>query len=344
MWAVALNGAREPELVQRPVPTPGRGEVLVRPHCCGICGSDLHARENPLYRTGVVLGHEFTGEVVEVGAGVSGWAPGELVVVNPNGHVCGHCSACRAGRVNLCMVATVENPAGVARDGGMGQFVALHTDYLRRLPEGTDTRRAAWTEPLAVAVRAVRTSRVSIGDRVAVIGGGPIGQLVLQVLRRAGMGHVSLVEPSPFRRRTGEALGADLALTPEEARSGLTAGGFPPVDHVFECSGHPTAVQLAVDLVAGGGSVRLVGMSPTPVAFDPVTALTKEVAILTGFIYVGEFAQAIDLLTSGAVDVDRLTTSVVELDQHGDAFAALRQPESSMKVLIDTRAPVTTSR
>ena len=158
-----------------------------------------------------------------------GWKAGQLVTVNRNGNVCHRCAACRSGRANLCTVATLERPAGVARDGGMAELVALHTSYLQPLPDGLDTRHAAWTEPLAVAVRAVRTSPAKVGDRVAVIGGGPVGQLVLQVLRRAGMGQVAMVEPSTFRRQTATRLGADQALAPDEVRKALAGGELAPL-------------------------------------------------------------------------------------------------------------------
>ncbi len=335
MKAVMLTSRRRHELVDVPEPEPGEGEVLVRPEYCGICGSDLHAPEiEDLFRSGVVSGHEFAGEIVAVGSGVRDWSPGQRVTANPNGHVCHQCRYCREGRYNLCRTGTWENPLGVARDGGMADYVALHTSYLHALPDTVSTRQAAWTEPLAVALRAVRTSPVRIGDSVAVIGGGPVGQLVLQVLRAAGAGAVTLVEPSPYRRDIAARLGADGTLTPAELSDRLAAGEFGEVDHVMECSGHVTAVQTALDMVAAGGSIRLVGMATTPPSFDAVQAITKEVRILGGFIYVDEFRQAIDLLAANAVDVDLLTSAVLPLDGFADAFAALREPEQSMKVLL----------
>lgn len=337
MQAVMLTSARRHELVDVPEPEPGPDEVLLRPEFCGICGSDLHGPElEDLFRSGVVSGHEFAGEVVALGAQVRGWSVGQRVTVNPNGHVCGRCRYCREGRYNLCRIATWERPAGVARDGGMAELVALHTAYLHPLPDNLDTRRAAWTEPLAVAVRAVRTSPLRLGDSAVVIGGGPVGQLVLQVLRRAGAGHVLMVEPSSFRREMALELGADDALTPDELAARMADGDQPEADLVMECSGFVGAVQTGLHLVAAGGTIRLVGMSPRPPSFDSVQAIAKEVRILGGFIYVDEFPRAIDLLARGAVDVDTLTTAVVPLADFADAFAALREPETTMKVLIST--------
>ena len=166
------------------------------------------------------------------------------------------------------------------------------------------------------------------------MGGGSVGQLVQQVARRAGVAHVTMVEPSPFRRSIAAQLGADEAVTPFDAREQADAQQLEPFDHVFECSGHADALQLSIDLLAAGGSVRLVGMAPRPVSFDSVSAITKEISILTGFIYNAEFAAAIPLLASGAIDVDPLTTTVVDLDHYAEAFEALHEPEHTLKALI----------
>ncbi|MDV6012582.1 alcohol dehydrogenase catalytic domain-containing protein [Haloechinothrix sp. LS1_15] len=336
MKAVVLSTERRHELVEVAVPEPEPDEVLVRSHYCGICGSDLHAPEIELFRSEVISGHEFAGEIVATGSAVRDWSVGQRVTANPNGNVCHRCRYCREGRYNLCAVGTAENPLGVARHGGMAEYVALHTSYLHALPDTVDTRRGAWAEPVAVAVRAVRTSPLRIGDTTAVIGGGPVGQLVVQVLRRAGASRIMLIEPSPFRRNMASRLGADETLAPEEASERLGAGELLEVDLVMECSGHGSAVQMGLDLVAAGGSIRLVGMSPKPPSFDAVQAITKEVRILGGFIYVEEFGQAIDLLAREAIDVDTLTTAITPLESFAEAFAALREPESTMKVLVET--------
>jgi threonine dehydrogenase-like Zn-dependent dehydrogenase len=336
MKAVRLNDERQTELIVRDDPVAGPGEVLIRSHYCGICGTDLHAAEIAVFQTGVIIGHEFSGEIVALGDGVTDWSVGERIVVNPNGMICGECKYCRSGRYNLCSVATVQNPAGVARDGGMAELVALAPQYLHAIPDSLDTKTAAWTEPLAVAVRAVRTSPIRVGDSVAVIGGGPIGQLVLQVVRRAGAGLVTLVEPSPFRRELALRVGADEVITPEELGRRVNDGEWEEVDLVMECSGHPTAVQTAVDMAAAGGTIRLIGMAPSPPSFDSQALLFKELSILGGFIYVEEFPIALDLLAKRAIDTETLTTMVTGMDNFAAAFTALKNPESTMKVLIAT--------
>jgi threonine dehydrogenase-like Zn-dependent dehydrogenase len=196
MKAVRLTPDKQHAIVDGPAPVPTDSEVLVRPEYNGICGTDLHAADISLFRPGVIVGHEFSGEIVAIGGNVKGWAVGQKVVVNPNGHVCGECASCRAGRFNQCPVATQERPAGVVRHGGMAELVALHPAYLNAIPNGLDTRRAAWTEPLAVALRTVRTSPIRVGDTAVVIGGGPIGQLVIQLLARSGAGRITLIQSS----------------------------------------------------------------------------------------------------------------------------------------------------
>jgi 2-desacetyl-2-hydroxyethyl bacteriochlorophyllide A dehydrogenase len=332
MKAVVLTESRRLELQEVKVPEPGPGEVLLKPEYCGICGTDLHAAEIEMFNPPVVLGHEFSARVVQPGVGVQRWKAGDRVAINPNQNSCGTCQYCRAGRYNLCEVAIMQNSLGVRRNGGMAEFVAVNQVHLHRLPEGVGTLAGAWVEPLAVAVRAVRNSGLRLADRVAIIGGGPIGLLALQLAIRGGASHVTLVEPSSFRQGLATRLGADLVLSPEQLSA--APADVPPVALVIECSGHPSALETALRLVAPGGAIRLVGASPKPLFFTAMTALTKEVTITANFIYVDEFPQAISLLERGLVDVESLTSSVVPLDDFESAFAAVRRPDRTVKALI----------
>ncbi|MFE5563386.1 zinc-binding dehydrogenase [Amycolatopsis japonica] len=336
MKAVALNEERKIELQNHPVPEPGPGKVLLRSHFCGICGTDLHAPDLDIFRPPVIMGHEFSAEVAAVGADVTGWSVGMRVVVNPNGNVCRTCSQCHAGRYNLCRTATLVEGLGVCRDGGMAEYVVVPAVHLHALPDSVDSLRGAWTEPLAVAVRAVGHSGIRLGDDVAVIGGGPIGLLVTQLARRAGARRIVLIEPSKARRSVAARLGADVTYDPAEHTAAVADGEFELVDRVFECSGHPSALQAAVDMINPGGSVQIVAISPRPLTFDAMSAIAKEVQFSARFIYVGEFEQAIDLLDRDQVDVVALTTTVVELDEYDSAFAALSSPDTTIKALIRT--------
>jgi threonine dehydrogenase-like Zn-dependent dehydrogenase len=334
--AVVLSPDRKLALEDRPVREPGRGEVLIASEYCGICGTDLHAADLDIFAPPVTIGHEFSGVVAALGHGVTGWHVGDRVAVNPNGNICGVCEACRASRTNLCKSAVFDNGLGVRRDGGMAEYATIPAVHLHRLPDSVDSKRGAWTEPLAVASRAVRGSGIRLGDSAVVIGGGPIGLLTVQLLRRAGAGRIDVVEPSSFRRDVAMRVGADAVYTPRSLDGAVASGDFRPVDRVYECSGHQTAVQTAITLTAPGGRVQLIGVAAAPVAFSAMDALIKEVTISANFIYVEEFGQAIELLRRDAVDVVSLTSTVVTLDQHEAAFDALRQPEFTIKALIKT--------
>ncbi|MFF7655638.1 zinc-binding dehydrogenase [Streptomyces sp. NPDC007983] len=336
MKAVVLTPDRKIALEDRPVREPGRGEILIASEYCGICGTDLHAADLDLFAPPVTIGHEFSGVIAAIGHGVTGWNIGDRVTVNPNGNTCGVCEACRTSRTNLCKTAVFDNGLGVRRDGGMAEFATVPAVHLHRLPDSVDSKRGAWTEPLAVAIRAVRGSGIRLGDSAVVIGGGPIGLLTVQLLRRAGAARIDVVEPSGFRGDVAMSIGADAVYTPATLAEAVACGDFRPVDRVYECSGNPTAVQTAITLLSPGGTVQLIGVAAVPVAFSAMDALTKEITISANFIYAEEFDQAIELLSRDAVDVISLTSTVLTLDQHEAAFAALRRPDSTIKALIKT--------
>ncbi|AWT51447.1 sorbitol dehydrogenase [Mycolicibacterium smegmatis MKD8] len=338
MRAVVLSEERTIELQERPIPELRPGQVLLRSHYCGICGSDLHAPDLQLYQSPVVMGHEFSAEIVAVGTQVQHWHAGMRVVVNPNGNACGSCNECKNAQYNLCHYATHVESTGVCRDGGMAEYVAVSGTQLHELPDSVDSLQGAWTEPLAVALRAVKHSGIRLGDRVTVIGGGPIGLLAVQLARRAGAAEVTLVEPSAKRREVGRAVGADYVYEPGEHSSAVAEKAIRPADRVLECSGHQLALQSAIDMSRPGGAIQLVAISPRPISFDPMSAIAKEVRIDAKFIYVDEFAKAIDLLARNQVETDSLTTLVVGLDEYRGAFDSLSKPDSHIKALIRTGA------
>jgi len=259
MPAIALARDRTIRLTERAVPEPADGELLLRVECCGICGSDLHSPDLPdLFPGGFVLGHEFVGTVLSAGSSAETPPVGARVVVNPNGNVCGTCDACLAGRPNHCRVATRRSATGVHRDGGLAPFATVEARAVYRVPEGLMSRRAAWTETLATAVRAVRHSGLRLGDPVMVSGAGPVGLLAIQLLEAAGAGRVSVVEPSSFRRRAALQVGADDAADPSDVPR--ASDGAPVL--WFECSGAARALDTAVRVVPDGGEVIVVGYRP----------------------------------------------------------------------------------
>jgi threonine dehydrogenase-like Zn-dependent dehydrogenase len=258
------------------------------------------------------------------------------VALNPNGNVCGVCEYCRAGRPNFCHRATMETALGLQTDGGLAPSVAVAPGTLRRLPAGTGRLEAAWVEPTATALRALRRAGDVAGATVLVSGGGPIGQLACRLAARSHAERIILVEPAEERRAFAAASHADVALTPDEAATELpAAGGSLQADIALECSGNASATALALGALRPGGVLVVVG-SGHGSGLDPATILLKEITVRGSFTYTSEFDDAIELLASGQIEVEDLTTDVVSLGAALSAFESLRAART-MKVLIDPR-------
>jgi threonine dehydrogenase-like Zn-dependent dehydrogenase len=339
MPAVLLDEQRQFVFGQRPVPQPRPDQVLVGVDLCGICGSDLHAADLPqVYRGGFVLGHEFSGRVLESGHDVSGWRVGERVALNPNGNIDGTCEFCLAGRTNFCHQATMETALGLQSDGGLEPFVVVSPKTLRRVPEGAGRLEAAWVEPTATALRAIRRAGSVAGAKVLVTGGGPIGQLACRLASHLRAARIFLIEPAPERRAFAEPSHVDVALTPDDATARLSSSGRASleVDVVLECSGSAAATALALQALRPGGVLVVVGAGPGS-GLDPLTILMKEITVHGSFTYIDEFDDAIELLAAGQIKVADLTTAVVPLDQALTAMESLRAAQT-MKVLVDPHA------
>ena len=214
MRAAVLTRPGSFELVQLPEPECAPDEVIVQVTTCGICGTDraIFRGEAPATWP-VVLGHEFSGVLVEVGSEVTGLSIGDRVAVDPN-VVDGTCFFCRRGETNLC---SGLSPLGITRNGGFAEFAAVPATNAYRLPETVSVEHGSLVEPLACCVRGIDQARIGLGDLVAVLGAGPIGCLLIQLARIQGAGTILAVEPDIARRDHAIAAGADLTCGPEEA-------------------------------------------------------------------------------------------------------------------------------
>jgi threonine dehydrogenase-like Zn-dependent dehydrogenase len=339
MPVILLDEQRRIVRSDRPVPTPGPGQVLVDVDLAGICGSDLHSPDLPqVYLGGFVLGHESSGVISQVGADVEGWAVGQRVAVNPNGNICGVCTYCLSGRFNFCHQATMETALGLQADGGLAPVMVVAPTTLRALPEAMGRVESAWVEPTATALRAVLQAGEIAGATVLVSGGGPIGQLVCRIAAHFGAGRVVLVEPTAERRAFAPASQVDLALTPAEAQAQLTRSDDPlRADIAIECSGNGSATTLALTALRPGGVLVVVG-SGVGANLDPLAILLNEITVRGSFTYIDEFEQAIDLLARQVIRVDDLTTAVVPLSEALEAFESLRAAQT-MKILIAPHEP-----
>lgn len=317
-----------------PEPEPVDGEVLVRVSSVGICGSDLHAYtgEHPFVIYPVVPGHEMSGTIESVGGSVSSDLVGAAVCVEPS-FVCGACLQCLSGRYNICSNLKVM---GFQAPGCMCEAVCVPVDQVFLLPPNVETRTGALVEPLAVAVHAFERSGARSGDTVLVTGAGVIGTMVMRVARAEGC-HVVCVEPDAGRRRRASKAGVELVFDGSATADGIVASiGSAPVA-VFECSGAPGAIDLAVRSARRGSVVVIVGVvsEPAPVPLELVQ--DREIELRGTLMYMAEdFDRAIGMLASEDIFTGDVITNVVSLDEAEAGYMLLLDGEADvMKVVVE---------
>ncbi|MDO8485526.1 MAG: L-threonine 3-dehydrogenase [Candidatus Limnocylindrales bacterium] len=326
------------ELKNVPVPAIGINDVLIRVHKTGICGTDLHIEgwDQWAARTikpPLVVGHEFVGEIVELGANVAGFAPGDLV--SGEGHVvCGRCRHCLAGRRHLC-AHTIG--LGVGRDGAFAEYVAMPMTNVWHHWHGIDEEVAAIFDPFGNAVHTALAFPV-LGEDVLISGAGPIGLMATAVARHAGARHVVVSEPNAYRRELASRMGASLVVDPRErALSDVFAEldmveGF---DVAMEMSGNPTALRNAIEAMAHGGGVAILGIPTQEIALD-VNAIVFKMLTLRG-IYGREMYETwykMTVMLQSGLDITPAITHRFGFRQFEAAFAAARAGDSG-KVIMD---------
>lgn len=318
-----------------PRPEPGPGEVLVRVRYAGICGTDLlvYSGRHPRVVPPRVLGHEVFGTVVEARPPSDArWKPGARVAIYPL-ISCGRCVPCREGHAHVCEKLGL---LGIDADGGFAEYVKAQPDQLFAVPDSVSDEAAALIEPLSVAVHVVRRSGFRPGDTALVLGGGPIGNLLAQVLRASGARIAIVSEVKPRRREFVEKLGL---ATLNPARGNLkdqlrALTGEPFVDRVFEASGAPAAYRDAVEAVKVRGEITFAGLPKTPPEVDVLNIVFKEIRASSGRVYERrDYQAAISLLERRAVQVEPLITDRLGLEEADLGFRKMRDAESSLKIL-----------
>ncbi|WP_239080393.1 zinc-dependent alcohol dehydrogenase [Paractinoplanes brasiliensis] len=317
------------------VAPPGPGELQIAVAYCGLCGTDLHIAHGDMdtrVRTPLVFGHETSGTVAAVGAGVEGWAVGDPLTVMPLVWD-GACAACLAGHQHICQNLVF---VGIDSPGGLQQRWNVPASLAVRLPAGLDLRTAALVEPVAVAVHDVRRSELQVGDHAVVLGGGPIGVLIAGIARDAGA-HVLVAEVDAARRSRITELGfpvADPAATDMAAEVERWTGGA-GADVVFEVSGASAAVRSATALARVRGTIVVVAIHSAPREIDLQRVFWRELRLLGARVYQrSDFDRAVDLLQQGRIPVDALITHVVPLEQTASAMDDLAAGRA-MKILVD---------
>jgi L-iditol 2-dehydrogenase len=323
MKATLFYGPGDLRAVERPLPAMLPGHVLVRVGACGICGTDRHIFHGEFATSPpVTIGHEFSGTVEAVAAGVDDLAPGDRVAIDPN-IPCGICRPCRRGRIHLC-----ENlrALGVDLDGGFAEYALVPRAQCFALPEGVPLEAGAMVEPLACCLRGIDRAGIVPGDTVAVIGGGAIGQMLAQLARLSGAARLVLSDPVPARRDLARASGVDVVLDP--AREDPLAAGGPlegGADVVIEAVGSARTTAQAVDWATPGGTIVWFGVTPPGVTIpvEPNLIFRKELSIVGARINPFTHSRALALLGSGQVRVEHLITRRIGL---GELPAVLDAP------------------
>ena len=321
-----------------PEPQPAPGEVVLRIDYCGVCGSDLHATHPGVFVVpeGTILGHEFTGEVVQSRA--PGVTPGQLVTALPL-QACDECRAegvCKDGLGILCPNNTIIGFAPTAQ-GAYAEYVKVSARQVLALPPGVAAREGATVEPLAVGLNAVEQGEVRLGDRVLVLGAGPIGLAVTAFAKLAGAGAVVVSEYAVARRRMAEAFGATSLIDPAAQEVGpafAAAAGGPP-DVIFECVGVPGMIQTCIGLSRPFGRIVLVGVCMEEDRITPIAGTFKAATLRFVLGYAERhFRIVLDMLSAGRIDPRPMITGEVTLADLPAAFEALRKPRDQVKVLI----------
>jgi L-gulonate 5-dehydrogenase len=338
--AAVTQGVNAMEVTERPQPAaPGAGEVVVRSEAVGLCGSDFHFLTGEIVVTDVhgpqfprVQGHEVAGVIEALGPDCPDHLRiGERVAVWPL-RACGECYPCRIGRPNVCPNFSL---VGIHVDGGLQEQFTVPAAQV--FPVGDQgPLSAAFAEPTSIAVQAVARAGVTSGERVVVLGAGPIGQAIALVVRDRG-GHVLLVDRLPGRLERGRGIGAETLELGADLVSAARAwaGGLGPVV-TFDATGEPEAVRAAVEMVSSAGRVVIVGISDKEVSLNVGWFTQKEIDVLgTSVCTAGQFAEAVAIVGRHRDLVEPMITQQFALEEAPAAIDfAMRNPAAVMKVVV----------
>ena len=344
MKAARWHNRKDVRVEELEIPQPKANQIKIEVKYCGICGSDLHEYlggpifipvDKPHPYTGekapLVMGHEFSGEVVEVGPEITKFKVGDRVTVEPI-----HAKDGLKGKYNL---DPNLNFIGLAGGGGFSEYVVVNEDQAHKLPDNVDFEQGALTEPAAVGLYAVRQSRIQAGDTAAVFGCGPIGLLVIDALRAAGASRIFAVELSPERQAKAKELGA-IVVDPskEDAVESIrrqTGGG---VNVSFEVTGVPVVLQQSLEAAEKGGELVVVSIWEQPATIHPNEIVIQEKTMKGVIAYRDVFPKVLELMGKGYFSKDILVTKRIKLeDIVEEGFEALVKEKSQVKILVSPK-------
>jgi len=346
MKAARWYGVKDIRVEEVAEPATGPSDVKVKVAWTGICGSDLHeylagpifvpvGEDHPLShdQAPITMGHEYSGVVTEVGENVTHVVKGDRVAIEPI-FACGDCPACLEGKYNLC-----DSLGFVGLSGGHGGFAAysvVPARMVHKMPDALSMEQGALVEPAAVALHAVRMSKIKAGDTAAVFGAGPIGLLVVEALRVAGAAQIHVVEPSDVRRQKALDLGATSAIDPTSTDAVAAIRAATGGVHVaFEVTGVPQVLPQCIDATRHEGQTLIVSIWEKEAAFHPNTVVLKERQLLGTIAYRNVYPAVMELMTQGYFNADKLVTKRIAIeDIVPEGFEALVAEKSHVKILV----------
>lgn len=332
MRVAVFDRPHEPlRIERRSRPGPGPRRVLIKVERCGVCGSDIHwteqhARTVP---SGTVMGHEFSGVVVEVGAEVANIKAGDRVCAVPFTG-CGGCEACLNGDPFWCAQKK-------STWGGFGQYTLVADSSCVKLPEALSWNDGALVEPLASGLHAVRLAQTQPGATALVIGAGPIGLSCVYWLRRFHAGGILVTARTARRKDLALSMGAtSFFLSGGDTLEGAAETLPSAPDIVFECTGAPGMIQRAMEIVRPRGTVVVAGLCMKPDAFGPALGIVKQLRVqFVGAYSVDDFRTTVEALDSGDLSPRSMITSIISLDELPAAFEAMRRGTDQCKIMVN---------
>lgn len=307
-----------------PVKEPKENEVLIRVKYCGICGTDVHIfngeKGSAEVHPPVILGHEFSGDIVKIGEKVTEFSVGDRVSVDPNTY-CGKCYFCSNGKKHLC---TGMKGLGTALDGAFAEFITVPEETVFPIADNVSYEEAALTEPISCCLHGFDMTEVKTGDVVMIVGTGNIGLLMVQLAKHAGAASVIAVEPNEKRRKKAGSLGADIQVDPlkDDLEEILKSKGICNVDKVIDCAGLTSTAEYSVKYAGKGATVMLFGLTgpDDTMNLKPFEVFQKELTIKGSFVNPDTFERAGRLLSSGILQVKDIISDIVNLDDIQNAF------------------------
>lgn len=348
MKAALWYGIKDVRLENIEEPKVTKGNVKIKVKWCGICGSDLHEylggpifiptdKPHPISKevAPVVLGHEFSGEIVEIGEGVTNLNIGDRVAVEPI-VACGTCPACQEGKYNLCSSLGFHGLCGGG--GGFAEYTVFPAKFVHKIPDGLSFEKAALIEPIAVAIHSLRVGKFMTGQSAIVLGAGPIGLATIEALKAAGASLVIVMQRKSVRQEYALRAGADIVIDPTEVNVAeevkRLTGGI-GADISFETTGAKIGFDTGIESIKYNGTMVVTSIWEKEISINPNTFIFSEKTIVGTIAYRNEFPATMAQMNDGRIKVDGYITKKISLDDIvEEGFGALTGPEKKKHVKI----------